>query len=347
MRLCNRISAVSLALCSIVFSMRSLGRQKAATDETDIHYAMPISHMAFSFDGTLLAGSSGWKVGIWKTTEDSQVREIRLQPKDGPIVAMQFSADNGVMFGGTMDGKLRKWEVVSGNELQGFDAVPRSGPPRKFRPMVYAVCFSHDGRVFADGFQPGEIDMWELSSGRQVGQIQTNLGEIRALVFSRDDSHLAVGNSRGTILVWNLRNHQDPEVLESPEREEEKGWIYWLAFTHDGTRLVSSGFHPGVALWDVEKANQVSVIGPNYDWVETFDINSDDSLLITGGKNGTDRDPVTHLPRSHRIALWDFKTGTQLKALGGAVAMFNPDGSKLAVADEKRIWFVKLSISGH
>lgn len=336
-----------LYLCSVLSSTRSLGQQKAATDETDIHYTRPISQMVFSSDSTLLAASAGWQAEIWRTNDGSQQSEIKLPIKDGPIVAMTFSADNGVLSGGTMDGKLRKWEVATGKELQGFDAVPPSDTQSKYRPSVYAVAFSHDGRVFADGFSPGEVDIWDLSSGRQVGQIKTNLGEIRALAFSRDDSQLAVGNSQGTILVWNLHSREDPKVLESGAPEDERGWIYCLAFTHDGKKLLSSGFHPGVLLWDMEKAKEVLVIGPDYDWVETFAVNSDDSLLVTGGKNGSDRDPDTHVPRSHRIALWDFKTATQLKVLVGAVALVSPDNSKLAVADNKQVSFVKLPVSEH
>jgi WD40 repeat protein len=319
----------------------------ATVDEIDIHYTTPISHLAFSSDGNLLAASSGWKLGIWSSTSTTQIQDMRLQTKDSPILAMQFSADNSALFGGTMDGRVRKWEVATARELEGFDAVPVSDPPRKFRPMVYAACFSHDHRLFAVGFQLGEVDMWELNSGRQVGQIRTNLGEIRALAFGRDDSHLAVGNSRGTILVWNLHSHEDPKVLQTKAAEDEKGWVYWLAFTRNGNTLLSSGFHPGVIVWNVEKANQASVIGTNYDWVETFDVSSDDSLLVTGGKNRSDRDPVTHVPRSHRIALWNLKTGTQLKVLSGALAIFSSDGTKLAIADGKQISFVKLPISNH
>ena len=346
MRRSSQVSGVSLALFSIFISMRAPTAQKP-TVEPDIHYTLSISHMVFSSDGTLLAASSGWKAEILSTTDRSQLREIKLQTKDSPIVAMQFSADKRVLSAGMMDGKLRKWELASGKELEGFDAVAPSEPPRKYRPMVYASCFSNDGRVFADGFSPGEVDMWDLNSGRKVGEIRTNLGEIRALAFSRDDSQLAVGNSRGAILVWNLRSHDDPKVLESGAPEDKGGWIYWLAFTHDGRRLLSSGFHPGVLLWDMEKVKRVSVIGPDYDWVETFDISSNDSLLVTAGKNGSDRDPDTSVPRSHRIALWEIKTGRQLRVLVGAVALLSPDGSKLAIAEKEEISFAKLPISGH
>lgn len=344
----SRSIVVLIAGISCVSSFAKLaGTQKAGVDETDIHYTRSISHLAFSPDGALVADGAGWKARIRNSADGGQIQEIKLQVKDSPILAMQFSTDKNTLFAGTMDGKLREWEVNTGKELESLDAVPASEPPRKYRPIVYAVCFSHDGRLFADGFQTGEVDMWEVGSGRQVGQIRTNLGEIRALAFSRDDSHLAIGNSRGTILVWNLRRHEEPKVLEREATDHEGGWIYWLAFADKGKTLLSSGFHPGVITWDVENAKQVSVIGPSYDWVENFDINSDDSLVLTGGKNGSDRDPVTHFPRSHRVALWNLKTGTQLKVFSGALGVFSPDGTKLAIADQRQIIFTRLPVSEH
>src|SRR5690349_229935 len=114
----SRSIVVLIAGISCLSSFAKLAEtQKAGVDETDIHYTRSISSLAFSPDGALVADGAGWKARIRNSADGGQIQEIKLQVKDSPILAMQFSTDKNTLFAGTMDGKLRKWEVNSGKEL--------------------------------------------------------------------------------------------------------------------------------------------------------------------------------------------------------------------------------------
>src|SRR5439155_20888249 len=115
-------------------------------------------------------------------------------------------------------------------------------------------------------------------------------GEIRSLAFSPSDSLLAVGDSGDLIFIWNLKERGDPRVLHRDTGEETRGWVYSALFLPDGKTLASSGFHPGVILWDLSTTKQSSLVGPSYDWVQSIDISPDGSYLLTGSKNANNRD---------------------------------------------------------
>jgi WD40 repeat protein len=148
-----------------------------------------------------------------------------------------------------------------------------------------------------------------------------------------------MGDSNDLILVWNLKEHGDPLVLRREATQDPPGWIYCTVFSPDGKSLTSSGFHPGVILWNLSNSKESSLIGPNYDWVQSIDISPDGSYMLTGSKNTSDRDPNTHVPRSHRISLWSLKTGTVLNEFAGSVAVFSPDGRRIAIADGQSVTF--------
>ena len=328
--------ATSAFLGLVLLSCLNVYSQRAA--EEDIHYRTAILAVTFSADGKLLASTSGWIIGIWSVTRGEKIREIRLPPSDGSIVGVSFSQDGSLLYGGSADGRLLQWQVDTGKQLDGLIVKPDASAP-SYAFFVQAVAFSHDRTLFANGIHTGEVNVWDTHSGKHIARLSGSHGEIRSLAFSPSDSLLAVGNSNDLILVWNLKEHGDPRVLHRDTTQEPPGWIYAALFLPDGKTLASSGFHPGVILWDVSTAKQSSLIGPSYDWVESIDISADGTYLLTGSKNANDRDPKTHIPRSHRISLWSVKSATVLKEFTGAVPAFSPDGQQIAISEGQNITF--------
>ncbi len=329
---CPTVAFLGLILlsCLNVYSQRA--------PEEDIHYRTAISAVTFSADGKLLASTSGWIIGIWSVSRGEKIREIRLPPSDASIVGVSFSQDGSFLYGGSADGRLLQWRVDTGKQLDGLMVKPDPSAS-SYAFFVQAVAFSHDRTLFANGIHTGEVNVWDTHSGKHIARLSGTHGEIRSLAFSPSDSLLAVGNSNDLILVWNLKEHGDPRVLHRDTTQEPPGWIYAAMFLPDGKTLASSGFHSGVILWDLSTAKQSSLIGPNYDWVQSIDISPDGSYLLTGSKNANDRDPKTHIPRSNRISLWSLKSAAVLKEFSGAVPAFSPDGERIAISEGQNVTF--------
>jgi WD40 repeat protein len=322
-----------LILGFAIFLARGVRPLRALGD--DLHYRLPISSMTFSPDGKLLATTAGWTVVVSRVSDGEQLREIRLKPSEGYVVGLTFSPDGKLLFGGCADGRLLQWLVDTGEQTNRVMARPEASS----KYLVFAVAFSHDKTLFANGNSSGEVNVWDIATGRHIANLSGSHGQIRSLAFSPDDSLLATGDSGDLILVWDLKKHGDPRVLRRTTDRGTPGWIYSIVFMPDAKTLASSGFYPGVVFWSLSTSKQSFVIGSHYDWVQSIDISPDGAYLLTGSRNGDDRDPTTHVPRSHRVSLWSLKSGTAVREFPGAASAFSPNGQQLAIAQNQKIIF--------
>ena len=329
----------------LVLIFRFLVPVSAATtpqaSQEDIHYRTSISNMAFSPDGKLLASTSGWIVAIWSVAQGDMVREIRRDPKDASVVGLPFSDSGKFLYGGCSDGNLVEWQVGDGKQMQTLVVKPDPSAPI-YAFLVRAVAFSHDKTQFANGSHTGEVNVWEVKSGKHISRLVGSRGEIKSLAFNLSDSLLAVGDSDDVIRIWDLKVAGEPRILRRDPGKDLPGWIYAVAFFPNGNTLASGGFHAGVILWDLLKGKQSSIIGESYDWVQSIDISPNGAYLLTGSKNSNDRDPKTHMPRSSRISLWNAKSGVAVKEYSGSIALFSPDGRQAAVSNNQNVTFQTL-----
>jgi WD40 repeat protein len=97
------------------------------------------------------------------------------------------------------------WDVESGklvHELRGH----KEKTPHHFPSMLFGVAFAPDGKHLATADKVGKIVVWEAASGKQAATLEApemytwdprqrihSIGGIRAVAFSPDGKHLAVG----------------------------------------------------------------------------------------------------------------------------------------------------------
>jgi WD40 repeat protein len=157
-----------------------------------------------------------------RTTEDAHarwVRQIAVSP-DGTRVASVGD-----------DMVCRVWEAASGqrvHELRGHEEQT----PTHFPSALYACAFSADGRHLATGDRVGHVVIWEVSSGRQLAAVEAptlytwdgvqrnrSIGGVRAVAFSPDGTHLAVGGVGQINNVDSLAGPSRVEVFDWARRE--------------------------------------------------------------------------------------------------------------------------------
>ena len=62
---------------------------------------------------------------------------------------------------------------------------PGAVVPRAANPGT-TIAFSPDGRLFADRGADHTVRIWEMTSGKEIGQFKGHQGSITALAFSSD-----------------------------------------------------------------------------------------------------------------------------------------------------------------
>jgi WD40 repeat protein len=172
--------------------------------------------LAFSRDGSMLAGGTGFKgVDLWNVANPAYPQQWGQTFYSGTdnINSMAFSKDGGILIlaTGNNDGSVQLWNVT-------HPASPKKlGPPLAGTTPVNSVVFSRDGRTLAIGSDNGTVGLWNVSnpaSPKEIGQpFVAAVSYINSVAFS-PDSHmlangalvgtLASGSKDGTIRLWNL-----------------------------------------------------------------------------------------------------------------------------------------------
>jgi WD40 repeat protein len=300
-------------------------QQLAVYDQGDVCVA------TFSPRSSLLAASRGGEIALLDIAKNTDVRTLATEHR--AVSSVVFSAD-GTRVAATSttdcgDTSVRVWDVATGAMI--FEGL------RDFGHMAAGVAFSPDGDLLAVGTGcafniPGSasVKVWDLETGAQVFDLAMP-SFVSDLAFSPDGSLLAVASSDGVVRLLNT-------TVGNVQAELYGGHSYLssLAFSADGTRLVSAGEH--TRLWDIAALQPLFRLGEPAGAVNAVAFSADGKLLVTGDS-------------SHALAFRDAATGDTLALqeagpFGNAVysVSFNADNTMLATCGHDhmlRLWGVE------
>jgi mono/diheme cytochrome c family protein len=176
-----------------------------------------------------------------------------------------------------------------------------------------------------------------LPSVRISGVAEDFVGEVRrfkagiwgtqSLAFSPDGAWLAVGKMDETLLVVDVNS---TKTLSTQEKLRDHQMVSAVAFTTDGTKLLSAGYSGLIQVWNVgrdgtlSRASQFS--GPRGE-VKFLVVSNDSRLVLTGGND-------------RKLHLWRMDDGKELQAIEGferdvAAAWLAPSG-RLGIGTDGR-----------
>ncbi|MEU8310124.1 protein kinase [Actinomadura sp. NPDC048955] len=191
-----------------------------------------------------------------------------------------------------------------------------------------AVSGGRDGSSApAPGSDGGTVRIWDLAAGRCVHAVPAHqggsAGGVSALALSPCGRFVASGGGDGSLLLWDVRAGR---VLH--RFEEHPGRIASLAFSGDGSLLVSATEGGGVRVWATLGGRSVHTLQSEQDLGRGYDT----SVAVTGdGAHVVKWEPTTR-----RLRVWDTGTGNLVRTmpLPGATVALGPGGRvALAVSD--------------
>jgi WD40 repeat protein len=187
---------------------------------------------------------------------DFSVYELDLeQPKpEAKELGRHESYVTGLALAGTTlvsggyDGRLIFWDIDSRSRLREVAAHSK---------WIRRVAATPDGKVFASVADDMVCRLWEVSTGRLLGELRGHAeltpaqfpSMLYALAISPDGRHIATGDKVGHINVWDRESGESLAALEAPDlytwdpvqRRHSIGGIRALAFSPDGRHLAAGG----------------------------------------------------------------------------------------------------------
>lgn len=196
-----------------------------------------VRSLAFSPNGKLLASADldGYFI-LWDVATHQPIDQPVKAEKHG-IRSLAFSPDGKVLAVGEFG--IRFWNVANrkafGKTLSGHSSV------------VEGLAFSPDGKtlVSAGGH---EVLLWNVSSQSRTGKIEIGMNTLHNISFNHDGTVLAGDMGSHSVYLFDIKTRQSiGRGLVGHDY-----YVYALAFSKDGKKLISGGADKQLIVWDVD-----------------------------------------------------------------------------------------------
>ncbi len=149
--------------------------------------------IAFSLDGRYLVEGGTGNIRFLDPVS-AQAKEILLHKSR--INSLVFSSDGETLFSGYSNGTLVIWDVASRSRIDSIKSHSVQ--------VDFIVLLPNESAFISGCRSSGIIELWDASTHKLIGEIETNSSGIRTLAVSPDGRTMAIGTRDGTLKLWSL-----------------------------------------------------------------------------------------------------------------------------------------------
>lgn len=283
-------------------------------------------------DELAAAGADG-TVSVWNL----QTRSPAFPPLRGHldrVNAVAYSPDGRLIASASRDESIRLWDAQSGAAVGKPLGKPVTGGFEQDLPLAmemglrtgatYDVAFSPDGGMVAGAQQNGEVALWSIKTGEQIGTLWLQGQDpFYSVAFNHDGTVLATGGGDKMVRLWRVA---DRRQIGNPAAGHRAA-VRSVAFSPDGTKVASSGDDEKVLVWDARTHQSIGspLVNDSGDRTTSIDFSPDGKYLAGAAED-------------KKIYVWDVATHQVMAPALGAhrdAAMgiaYGPRGDVLASA---------------
>ena len=266
--------------------------------------------IAFSPDSITIASGSTPTIQVWEVDTGDPI--ATLTGHTDSIGALAFSPDGKMLASGAWDTLIKLWDIATEAQLLTLPGQTFAfSPDGKTLAVISEDTETEPPAVANDAPQESErhgksIRLLNIATGQSIHLLNTAKGEPlstlsgKTLAFSPDGKILASRDRDGTIRLWNpatggqLRTFVPPEPKGSNQRlpmaRRLAPQTKWLAFSPDGSTLVSHNGYGTIQLWNVADGRLLSTtathIGPGLIYKFTSAFSRDKPIFMSADETG-------------------------------------------------------------
>ncbi len=262
-------------LLAAAFTDGSVSVRNAVTRET--LWTIPVSSsrvfaLAFSPDARRLACAC----------EDSTVRiydvassqpQLAFEGHERPLRAVAFSPDGRLVASAGIGDTVILWDSNSGNVVRSLSLTTIA---------IRSLDFHPDGTRLAAGTRDAVAVVWDIQTGEELWRHIQPFSRVWNVAWSPNGQGLAVARGDGNVRIHAASDGQPQVKFGIPARDAPVD----LAFSSDGTRLITSTARKLVALWEIPTGREVLRLSGSTTTAPVVAIAPNDQLIATADQDG-------------------------------------------------------------
>jgi len=190
------------------------------------------------------AGEDG-KVKMWNV--ETGFCFVTFTKHTAPVTAVAF-ANSQVILSASLDGTVRAHNLVRYKKFRTL-TTPK---PMQFCSMTA----DPSGEIVCAGtFEPFDIYMWSLQTGKVLDVLSGHQGPVSHMAFTPEQGKLASASWDKTVKLWDVFKKNTPQ--ESLNHQSD---VVCVAFRPDGKTVCASTTKGQLVFWDVEDATIMHTI---------------------------------------------------------------------------------------
>ncbi len=222
----------------------------------------------------------------------------------GHVDAIVFTPDGKRLISKGTDG-VRVWDAATGKELRHL-AVPAG-------ELWHGSDLSSDGaRLAVVHGQASSIDLWDVNRAEKIASLGS--GDYSEARLSPDGKRLAVCSKLSGIELWDVPGRQRLQAWKA-----HKWQVWYLAFTTDSRRLVSSGTEGNIRFWDATTGRQLQELTlftkENLPFPNDIRLAPDGKTLVIIERSEKQTSEAGPARWQARTGIWDTMTGNRVRQL--------------------------------
>ncbi|MEX2172639.1 MAG: c-type cytochrome domain-containing protein [Pirellulales bacterium] len=241
-----------------------------------------VNSIAYSADGSVFVAASGvpglYGVATICWAADGATQSQIKGHRDA-LYDAQLSPDGRLLATCSYDRQIHLWDVAGGKlvrTLAGHNGA------------VFELAFSADGSTLASASADATVKIWKVATGDRLDTLGQPEGEQGAVAFSPDDKWIVAGGADGQLRMWQFLSREQAQInpLKFSSTASESS-IVKIAFSPDGSRLVSASEGNDLMLWDTSALTPLHPYEPQPDLVTGIAFEPDGSGFYVARIDGS------------------------------------------------------------
>lgn len=314
------------------------------------HDGLYVYSVDWSADGKWIATGSNDSVNgyvqVWNAETGERVSQTFGNNADeatshtDAVLSVRFSTSgNGrrKLLTASYDETARLWDVLTGGQDRRF--LGHNG-------YVWDAQFSHDEKKIVTASHDGTAIVWDVETGEPGAPFTGHNGPVYCAAFSSDGVAVVTGGYDKRVLVWrpsDVRPYDFKQLTSNsgsvipPAKfrslDGHEGPVRAVAFSSDGSRIISGSQDNTVRLWNTEGGQLLKSFRGHDGAIRTVAFAESDQIILSGSHDNS-------------IRKWNINEYEEIRVLQGQVleghvdsilsARFSSDGERIVTASRDR-----------